>query len=48
LVADFSHLPLWAAAFLTGIFRISSIASAITSSATALVFEKGALKTGIP
>jgi len=33
---------------LAGILRINRIASAITSSATDRVLEKGALKTGIP
>src|SRR5665213_3440407 len=40
--------PSCAALFLSGIFLISIIEDAITSSATDLVFEYGALKTVMP
>lgn len=46
--ADFTQPPRWAMALRSGILRMSMMISASTSSATLRVFEKGALKTGIP
>ena len=47
-VAVLSHSPRWAAAFRSGMPRMSKMISASTSSATLRVLENGALKTGMP
>ena len=46
--ADLNHSPRCALALFSGIPRSNNSVSPITNSATERVFEKGALKTGMP